>query len=121
MKKAYDFNNVCKKISLIITITFVLVLFVVPEVYATQDGGVAGTLRKIASYLLWIGAAVCIGKLVHIGIMYIMSSAEGKSSAKSAFLPWLIGAILLSSFAAIGGGIIKIFMETELGGNVLDL
>ena len=121
MKKHKKSNNIYQKISLVITISFIITL-VASTVYAESGGTVSieSVLKEVAGYLLWIGAAVCVGKLMQIGIMYITSSAEGKSNAKSAFLPWLVGAIILSAFATIGTAVIDIFGELK-DKDVLDI
>ena len=76
----------------------------------TTDGTITNTLKDITQIILIIGAAVCVGKCIQIGIMYTMSSANEKSNAKMALLPWVIGAIvvaaataIVSALASIGG------------------
>ena len=68
------------------------------------------TLTKVTRILLIIGSAVCIGKIIHIGILFVTSSAVDKSNAKQALFPWLIGAFICFGAATIGSAIINIFM-----------
>ena len=67
--------------------------------------------------MLIVAAGICIGKVIHIGILYVTSSAMDKSNAKTAVLPWIIGTFLCFGAAVIGPAIISIFKVT---GNVLD-
>lgn len=75
----------------------------------TPTDDVEEILTEITQVLLVIGGLACVGKLVHIGILYMTSSAVDKSNAKSAVLPWLIGTIVCFGAAWIGGAIISIF------------
>ena len=84
----------------------------VGSVFATEPTGqedVEEILTEITQVLLVIAGLACAGKLVHIGILYMTSSAVDKSNAKSAVLPWLIGTIVCFGAAWIGGAIIGIF------------
>lgn len=79
------------------------------------------TLTNLTNILLLVGTAVCIGKVIHIGILYVTSTAMDKSQAKQAVLPWIIGTIVCFGAATIGGAIIEIFTEGGLlPDNVLD-
>ncbi len=78
---------------------------------------VVGPLTEITQILLIVAAGVCVGKVIHIGILYVMSSAADKSNAKMAVLPWIIGTFLCFGAAVIGPAIINIFKVTD---NVLD-
>ena len=69
------------------------------------------TLQNITKILLLIGTAVCIGKVIHIGILYLTSTAMEKSMAKQAVLPWIIGTIVCFGAATIGGAIIELFVN----------
>ena len=80
---------------------------------------VVDTLKTITKLLLLIGSAVCIGKLIQIGIMFLTASAVEKSHAKEAALPWLVGTIVCFGAATIGGAIVKIFTESALPSSVL--
>lgn len=112
--------------SKLITILFntLLLLFYTSTVLA--DDGVAvpqevyDTLVKITNILLLIGTAVCIGKIIHIGILYVTSTAVEKSNAKQALFPWILGTIICFGAATIGGAIIKLFLNSGISDNVLD-
>lgn len=65
-------------------------------------------LVRITQILLLIGAGVCVGKLLHIGILFVTSSAADKSNAKMAMLPWLVGTFVCFGASAIGSFVIKI-------------
>lgn len=66
-------------------------------------------LTEITQVLLIIAGGACVAKIIHIGIMYVMSSAADKSNAKMALVPWIIGTILCFGAATIGPAIIGIF------------
>lgn len=68
-----------------------------------------GPLTEITQVLLVIAGGACVGKIIHIGIQYVMSSAADKSNAKMALLPWLVGTIICFGAAVIGPAIIGIF------------
>lgn len=79
-----------------------------------SDADVNQTLTRITNIILIIGAGVCIGKCIQIGIMYVMSSANEKSNAKMALIPWLIGTIVCFGAATIGKFVINLIS----GGNI---
>ena len=74
--------------------------------YAVDMGAITEPLTEITEVLLIIGAGVCIAKVIHIGILYVTSSAVDKSNAKMAIL---IGTFLCFGAAVIGPAIIEIF------------
>ena len=108
----------------IITIIFniLLLTFYTNTVFGVVvPSEVEETLVKITKILLLIGTAVCIGKVIHIGILYVTSTAVEKSQAKQAILPWIIGTIICFGAATIGGAIINIFENSGgLHSNVLE-
>ena len=85
--------------------------------YASNDT-VKSVLQEVATVLLVIGGLVCVGKLIQIGIMFMMVSVDQKSQAKTAALPWLIGTIVCFGAPWIGNLIINI-LDTRKE-NVLD-
>ena len=87
--------------------------------YAATDGmgTVTEILTDILGALLGVAGAVCVAKLIHIGILYMTSSAAEKSNAKTAVLPWIIGTIVCFGAGWIGPAIIGIL---RVDGNVLD-
>lgn len=99
-------------------ITIMVMLFNVAFATGGVNDTVDGILTEILVVLLGVSGAVCVGKLIHIGILYMTSSAVDKSNAKSAVLPWLIGTIVCFGAAWIGPWIIDIF---RIDGNVLDI
>lgn len=84
----------------------------------TLGDDVINTLTEITQVLLVVAAGVCVGKVIHIGILYASSVAMDKSNAKSAILPWLIGTFICFGAAVIGPAIIGIFQGGPT--NVLD-
>ncbi len=81
------------------------------------EGGIGETLGEIISILFWIACFVCTLKFIHIGILYMLAGVDGKSKAKGALLPWLIGAFVCVTFATIGPAIMNLFYT---GSSVLD-
>ena len=74
------------------------------------------TIGEIISILFWIACFVCTLKIVHIGILYVFTGVEGKSKAKGAMVPWLVGAFICVTFTWLGPAIIDLFYY---GGDVL--
>lgn len=83
----------------------------------TLGPSVEATLIEITQIMLIVGAGVCIGKVIHIGILYVTSSAAEKSNAKMAVLPWLIGTFVCFGAATIGKFVINLL---KVPGNVLE-
>lgn len=81
---------------------------------------VAETLTNLTRILLLVGTAVCIGKVIHIGILYLTSTAADKVNAKQAILPWIIGTIVCFGAATIGSAVINIISGALPKGGVLD-
>lgn len=77
-------------------------------------------LSEILTVMLGLGGAVCVGKLIHIGILYMTSSAVEKSNAKSAVLPWIIGTIVCFGASWIGPLIISL-VKPNGNGDVLSI
>lgn len=84
------------------------------KVFASSSS-VTTVLTEITQIILIVGAGVCIGKCIQIGIMYTMSSANEKSNAKMALVPWVIGTIVCFGAATIGG-----FVIDTIGGSYMD-
>ena len=88
---------------------FANVVFAGGDVTVPDD--VRETLVEITRILLLIGSAVCIGKVIHIGILYLTATAVEKSHAKEALFPWLLGTIICFGATTIGSAVIKIFTQ----------
>lgn len=90
-------------------------LFVLNRIYATtvsvegMTPELNNTIGEIVSILFWIACVVCVGKLIHIGILFILTGADGKSKAKGAILPWIVGVAICATFATLGPAIIDLF------------
>lgn len=75
----------------------------------TLDDSVIEILTEVTQVLLVIAGGACVGKIIHIGILYVSSTAADKSNAKTALLPWLIGTFVCFGAATIGPAVIGIF------------
>ena len=116
--KAYSKSNISNMLlQLFFFLSFTNVVFANGEVAVPED--VITTLTNITRLLLLVGSAVCIGKIIHIGIMFVTSSAMEKSKAKEAVLPWIIGTIVCFGAATIGGAIVDIFLNAGTPPDVL--
>ena len=82
--------------------------------------GVYGTIQEIIGVLSWAGFAIAIAKMMQIGIMYLMGAAKSKNDAKSALMPWIVGAFICASFGTLGPWIIGTLMSGS-GGGVFDI
>lgn len=83
--------------------------------------GVYGTISNIMGILGWLGFGIATIKLVQIGIMFLMSSGTKKSDAKSAVIPWFVGAFICASFGSLGPWLIGMIMGGSSGGSVFDI
>lgn len=115
--KKYNFN---KLLSNIMTLIMLIMMFMNTYVYATGNDTVDKVLKEVVSVLLTVAGLVCVGKIIHIGILYMTSSAVDKSNAKSALMPWIIGTIVCFGAAWIGGSIIKLLSPANPNKGVLD-
>lgn len=106
MKKVEKLINIIFNTLLILSFASMVLA---SDVMVPQE--VETTLQNITKILLLIGTAVCIGKVIHIGILYLTSTAMEKSMAKQAVLPWIIGTIVCFGAATIGGAIIELFVN----------
>ena len=96
-------------ISNFLTFSILFSMFINTVVYATGDAEVDKILIDVAEILLTVAGLACVGKLIQIGIKYMMTAAEEKSNAKMALLPWLIGTIVCFGAAWIGKTVVGIF------------
>lgn len=110
-------SKINKFISNIMTLAMLLMIFTNTYSYATENPAVDKVLTEVTEVLLVVAGLACVGKLIHIGILYLTSSAVDKSNAKSAVLPWLIGTIVCFGAAWIGSTIITILKVDK---NVLE-
>lgn len=98
-----------KLITILINI-FTLSICINNIVYATNGmSTVNSIMENILRILLGLGGAICVAKLIHIGIMYMTSSAVEKSNAKAAIFPWIIGTVVCFGAGWIGPMIINLF------------
>lgn len=66
------------------------------EKITTTSGGIMGILQVVGMVL-----AVLI--LIVLGIKYMMGSAQEKADYKKAFIPYIVGAILIFAASALAG------------------
>lgn len=64
--------------------------------------------NSILGLLAIVAGAAAVGMLVYIGIKYMTRGAGGRAEVKNTILPWLIGAILVSSASGIVRSILSI-------------
>lgn len=81
--------------------------------------GAYKTLQEIMNYMAWIGFAIAIFKVIQIGIMFMMGVGSRKSDAKSALLPWFIGAAICAMFGTLGPWFIGMIAQGDTG-NIFD-
>ena len=98
-----------------------LLMCFIPLVYgnaAPDVTPVTDVLRPILTTMFGLAGAICVGKIIHIGILYMTSSAVDKSNAKAALIPWVIGTIVCFGASWIGPFFVNMFKIT---GDVLDI
>ena len=71
-------------------------------------------VSEIIGWLLFIAGFTCVGKCIHIGILYLTAGPAERARASKAMLPWLVGAVVSFGFIFIANTLINI-----LGGNYL--
>lgn len=126
-----------KIVSLIMVLIFALslVLTSAVTVFATDPGNGDSTstnadtkeiedkLTEINGILFTVACIVCVIKAVQIGIMYMLTgtkSSDDKGKAKSAILPWMIGAAVCGGYAVISNKIINLIKKDAGKGGVLE-
>ena len=115
-----NWRKMNKVFSNIFTLTLMCLMFLNSYSYASGPNlsPVTDVLTDILQILLGLGGFICVGKLVHIGILYMTSSVVDKSNAKAAVIPWLVGTVVCFGAGWIGPMIIGIL---KIEGNVLDI
>ncbi|MBQ9267005.1 MAG: hypothetical protein IJ217_01815 [Clostridia bacterium] len=116
-----------KIISVVLTLAIIMCMTVSVALAVENSGnGSAGasaenvapqtmaTIGTITNILAVIAGFVCVGKLAQIGIMFMMTGANDKSQAKSAIVPWFIGAIVCGGYAVFGNAIINMMPKSSV-------
>lgn len=76
-------------------------------------------LQEVLGYLAWFAFIVAIFKLIQIGIGFLTGVVSRKSDAKSAMIPWLIGAAVCALFGVLGPWFIGLIAKGDTG-NIFD-
>ena len=76
-------------------------------------------LKEVLSYMAWFAFIIAIFKLIQIGISFLTGVGSRKSDAKSALLPWLVGAFICAMFGTLGPWFIGLIAEGD-SGNIFD-
>lgn len=108
-----------KLLSNLLTFAMIMAVLLPTGVLAGVDGGtVDAILTEVVQILLTVAGCVCLGKLIHIGIIFLTAGAAEKSNAKMALVPWLVGTVVCFGASWIGGTIINI-IGSGMDGDVL--
>lgn len=109
-----------KLFSNLLTLALIMSALLPTGVFAGVDNGgeVDKILTEVVNILLVIAGCACLGKLIHIGIIFLTAGAAEKSNAKMALVPWLVGTIVCFGASWIGGTIINIIGK-DMNGDVL--
>ena len=81
-----------------------------------SGNGIYGTISQIMGVLAWLGFAIALFKIMQIGIMLMLGAGKSKSDAKTALIPWLIGAFVCVTFGTVGPWIISLIIGSGSGG-----
>ena len=113
----------------ILNVTLVISMFVMSLSGVNANNTVSGVvdeinrgdgpyeiIRQIISVLSFLGFGIAIIKLAQIGFLFLFSGVKKKSDAKSALLPWAIGAAVCMLFGTIGPWAIELIMGDNTGG-----
>ena len=94
----------------------------VPQNETTDDAQVAAPIvAKVNDILVWIALIavfVCVIKIIHIGILFMLTGVNDRNQAKTAILPWTIGAMVSGGYFVIGKTIINMLAGTSGAGNM---
>lgn len=80
----------------------------------TGNAEVDATISSIIQILSVLGFAIAIGKLMQIGIMFMLGAGK-RNGAKDALFPWLVGALVCILFGTLGPWVIDLFMSGSSG------
>lgn len=112
-------HSLNKVLSSFLTFILLLAMFLPTSVFALDGGGEVDTvLTEVVNILLIIAGCVCLGKLIHIGILFLTAGAAEKSNAKMALIPWIVGTIVCFGASWVGGTIIQL-IGSNMNGDVL--
>ena len=81
---------------------------------------ITSKLNEINKVLFTAACIICVIKAVQIGIMFMLNGAGSKGQAKSAILPWMIGAAVCGGYAVISNKIINLIKKDAGKGGVLE-
>jgi len=87
----------------------------------TGGDDVYGVIGEIIGILSWLAFVIALFKVIQIGIMFMLGAGKSKNDAKSALIPWLVGAAVCVMFGTVGPWIIGLIMGGSSGGNVFDI
>lgn len=108
-----------KFLSNLLTFAMIMAVLLPTGVFAGVDNGVVDEiLTEVVQILLTVAGCVCLGKLIHIGIIFLTAGAAEKSNAKMALVPWIVGTVVCFGASWIGGTIINI-IGSGMDGDVL--
>ena len=106
-------KKIRKKLLIILTILFFLIILNVGEIFAFSVSDLTGTqvsnsdLRglgnSIVTILTTIGSVVSVIVLIILGIKYMTGSVEEKAEYKKTMMPYVIGAALVFAASTIAG------------------
>lgn len=80
---------------------------------------ITSKLNEINKVLFTAACIICVIKAVQIGIMFMLNGAGSKGQAKSAILPWIIGAVVCGGYLLISTQIIDLIQGAAGTGGVL--
>jgi len=87
-----------------------------------QSGsGVYGIFGEITSILAMLGFLIAIGKMMQIGMQFMIGAGKGRSDAKSSLIPWAVGAAICATYAVLGPTIINLIMSGGGSGGVFGI
>ena len=73
------------------------------------SGGGGGVIPSLIGAIKWFGVVVAVVMVLIVGIKYLSKGAGAKADVKSNLIPMLIGAIIISSAAAITEAVFNAF------------
>lgn len=111
-------KKIRKKLLIILTILFFLIILNVGEIFAfsvtdltgtqVSNSDLSGLGNSIITILTTVGSVLSVVVLIILGLKYMIGSVEEKAGYKKTMLPYVIGAALVFAASVIAGIIYRV-------------
>ena len=111
-------KKIRKKLLIILTILFFLIILNVGEIFAfsvtdltgtqVSNSDLSGLGNSIITILTTVGSVLSVVVLIILGLKYMIGTVEEKAGYKKTMLPYVIGAALVFAASVIAGIIYRV-------------